>query len=181
MHQSDGLGPLGWAVFQSGFGPDSSFRWPASGMPQMERYAALPRPSFSVSALVFFHHRVSHLFTFMFSWMSISMLMVAWVHVCEWSCERDREEGMERLRGAVRFLWNCLCISDEWLNRGGSVSLPPRCADKWAFLKKTGKVEDLPIPAPSKWRFSSAWTQKEPLCGCELGLQALDEESHCVI
>lgn len=53
------------------------------------------------------------------------------------------------------FLWSCLCVTDEWLDGGGSFSPPTRCADKWAFLKKTGKAEDLPIPARSKWCFSS--------------------------
>lgn len=82
---------------------------------------------------------------------------------------RDDEGRWGRMvESELVFLWNCLCLVDEWLYGGGSFSPPPCCADKWAFLRKTGKVEDLPIPTPPDWCFSSAWSLKELSlnCGC---------------
>lgn len=134
-------------------------------MLRIESCATVPKPYFlNVDTCFFFSPQVSHLVTFTLSCASISMLMTAWECVCvcvnECAAERkgwrdDEEQWGRMAERKLVFLWSCLCVTDEWLDGGGSFSPPTRCADKWAFLKKTGKAEDLPIPARSKWCFSS--------------------------
>lgn len=109
--------------------------------------------------------------------------------MCVWTSVREGEEGWredEEQGGRMAerklvFLWNCLCASDEWRGAGGSFTRRHAVLTSELSWRKQEKVEDLPVPAPSKWCFSLTWTHKGLLCGCELGVQASDEGSLCGI
>lgn len=159
-------------------------------MLRIESCATVPKPYFlNVDTCFFFSPQVSHLVTFTLSCASISMLMTAWecVCVCEWVC--GREEGMERRRGAVRKNGRekaCLPVKlplcDRWMAGWGRLFQPADTL-RWqvSIPEENRESRGPPHPRPFKVMLFFSWTHKELLCGGELGVQALDEESHCII
>lgn len=166
----DGLWPFGYV--SDGSVLDKQRAELAWRMPPMERYAAILRPSFSVC-------QVSHWFTFMFSSMSINMLMMSWERVCERACK-----GVEGRKRAVRKkLLRCeialVCQTNGW--KGGWL-FQPAAMLHWqvSITKESWKLEVLLTPAPLKPHRSSAWTCEGLFSSGEPRAQALEEQSLCV-